>query len=138
MQLPFIKPDYAFYFKLPSDCLSLWFVKFTEEKRPELRFVASPKVPTIQEEDLATICRLFPKINGQIFFVGFPNNHSRCFREYSPLGCWTSVGDLLFKVDWNMKDLYVGVRSNEQFQSWPLLSNLTGLATHIDFPKDML
>ena len=139
------KPDYAFHFKLPGDGLSLQSVGFTEEKTPELRFVASPKVPTIQEEDVATICRLVSeKKRPKFFFVGFPSNHplhsSRWFREYSPTWLrWTSVGDLLFEVDWNMKGLHVGVRSNEektQFQSWPLSSNLTGLATHMDFPKD--
>ena len=139
------KSDYAFHFKLPRDGLSLQSVGFTEENIPELRFVASPKVPTIQEEDVATICRLVSENKRPNFFfrdfpVGHPLQSRRWFREYSPTWLrWTSVGDVLFEVDWNMKGLHVGVRSNKektQFQSWPLSSNLTGLATHMDFPND--
>ena len=51
----------------------------------------------------------------------------------------TSMGDTLSEADWCMKSLQVGVQSNKEktkFWSRQKKSNLDGLATTLDFPKD--
>ncbi len=136
--------DCVFHFRLPEDGLSLHSAGFSDVGAPELRFVASPKVPTLQEGDVATIFRLVnenkrPNFYYVPFLIFHPLHHCRHFMEYSPSWLrWTGVGKLLADADWNMKCLHVGVRTNEDktvFKSWPLSSNLEGLATHLDFPQ---
>ncbi len=131
-----------FNYNLP-DGLSLRSVRVVNGVS-ELRFTASPKVPTLQDEDFAVCFRLAAENKRPVFgYVNFPPNHpfhsSRWLNHYSPK--WlqgTSLGKLLADVDWNMKCLYIGARSNEDkttFKSWPKSSNLKGLATHLAFPR---
>lgn len=136
----------AFHFKLPADGLALRSVRLNKDK-PVLIFDASPKVPTIQEEDVATAFRLTSEGKRPgFFYTGFPFfhplSHSRLFMLYSPAWLrWTGIGKLFADVDWHMKCLHVGVRTNDEkttFKSWPRYSQLQGLATHLDFPKDGL
>ena len=133
----------AFHFKLPASGLALRSVAIVDGVA-ELRFDASPKVPTITEEDIATAFRL--AVEGkrpEFFFILIPPWHpffGRQFKRYSP--AWlrgTSVGELLAEADWNMKCLHVGAQSNETkstFWSWQKKSHLDGLATRLDFPED--
>ena len=133
----------AFRFKLPATGLALRSVAVVDGVA-ELRFDASPKVPTITEEDVATAFRLASESKRpEFFYIAIPPWHpffGRQFKYYSPT--WlrgTSVGELLAEADWNMKCLHVGVQSNEtksKFWSWQKKSNLEGLATSLDFPKD--
>ena len=135
--------EVAFRFKLPSDGLALRAVAIVDNT-PELRFGASPKVPTITEEDVAAAVRLaMENRRPEFYYYGFPSTHpfyGRQYKHYSPQ--WlrkTSLGDLLSEVDWMMKCLYVGTKSDEtkaSFFSWPKTSQLDGLATAIDFPTD--
>ena len=133
----------AFHFKLPASGLALRSVAIVDGVA-ELRFDASPKVPTITEEDIATAFRL--AVEGkrpEFLYILIPPWHpffGRQFKHYSP--AWlrgTSVGELLAEADWNMKCLHVGVQSNETksaFWSWQKKSHLDGLATRLDFPQD--
>ena len=133
----------AFHFRLPASGLALRSVAIVDGVA-ELRFDASPNVPTITEEDIATAFRL--AVEGkrpEFFFVLIPPWHpffGRQFKRYSP--AWlrgTSFGELLAEADWNMKCLHVGVQSNETksaFWSWQKKSHLDGLATRLDFPED--
>ena len=110
----------------------------------ELRFDASPKVPTITEEDVATAFRLASEEKRPEFvYIPIPPWHpfyGRQFKHYSPT--WlrgTSLGELLSEADWNMKCLHVGAQSNKTksaFWSWQKKSKLEGLATRLDFPED--
>lgn len=135
----------AFHFKLPANGLALRSAAVIDGV-PELRFDASPKVPTITEEDVATTLRLASEGKRPEFvYIGIPESHpfyGRQFKEYSPK--WlrgTSVGDLLSEADWKMKGLHAGVQSNKEktkFWSWQNKSNLEGLAIAIDFPKEQL
>ena len=112
---------------------------------PILSFRASPKVPTITEEDIATTFRLASEDERPGFFYGhFPLMHPfhqcRFSMEYSPAWLrWTAVGKLLAEADWTMKCLHVGTRANKEkstFKSWSAESQLDGLASHLDFPED--
>lgn len=134
----------VFHYKLPVDGLSLRSVGVVSSV-PELRFAASPKVPTILEEDIATVFRLVSENKRPEFFYScFPPTHPmhecRYFMHYSPGWLrWTAVGELLADADWNMKCLQVGVRANEDksvFKSRSAESQLDGLATCLDFPND--
>lgn len=136
----------VFHFDLPKDGLALRSARLVKGI-PQLVFDASPKVPTIQEEDVATAFRLASeKKRPEFFYRSFPCthplHHSRWFKQYSP--AWlrgTSIGTLLAEADWNMKCLHVGVRTNDEktvFKSWQRSSQLQGLATHLDFPRDGL
>ena len=142
-------PNYniAFHFKLPEDGLALRSVAVNADGEPELRFDASPKVPTILEEDVATAFRLVsegkrPGFFYTLFDPSHPLHHSRLFMQYSPAWLrWTPVGKLFADADWSMKCLNVGTRTDEEksvFKSWSEGSRLEGLATHLDFPKDNL
>lgn len=147
-QVPLEFPSTVFHFKLPRDGLALRSAGVVNGV-PELRFDASLKVPTIQEEDLATAFRLVSENKRPgFFYTGFPPTHplthplsaNRLFMQYSP--AWlrqTGVGKLLAEADWSMKCLHIGTRTNEDksiFKSWSQTSELEGLATCLDFPKD--
>ena len=133
----------AFHFKLPASGLALRSVAIVDGVA-ELRFDSSPKVPTINEEDIATAFRL--AVEGkrpEFLYILIPPWHpffGRQFKHYSP--AWlrgTSVGELLAEADWNMKCLHVGAKSNQtksEFWSWQKKSRLDGLATRLDFPQD--
>ena len=134
---------YEFRFRLPKDGLALRSVALVEGV-PEIRFSASPKVPTITEEDFAIACRLASEERRpEFFYIKIPFDHpffGRQYKHYSP--DWlrgTSVGELLAEADWTMKCLHIGARSNESktaFWSWAKTSQLQGLATWPDFPRD--
>ena len=136
----------AFRFVFPADGLALRAVDIVNGV-PKLRFVASPNVPTINEEDVAVCVRLrlddkYP----EFFYSGFPIGHpfydaGRFYKLYQPTYLRdTSVGELLAEVDWLMKCLHVGVRSDKsktKFWSWKDTSQLEGLATREDFFEDL-
>lgn len=134
----------AFCCQLPEDGLALHSVGIVDGV-PELRFRASPKVPTIQEEDIATVFRLVSeKKRPEFYYINFPPTHPmhqcRYLMCYTPAWLrWTAVGELLADADWKMKCLHVGTKANENksaFKSWSEESQLDNLATHLDFPKD--
>ena len=136
--------DIAFLFKLPKDDLALRSARFIDGV-PEFLFDASRKVPTLQEEDVATAFRLAQeKKRPEFFYRDFPLTHplfpSRKFMQYSPAWLrWTEVGKLLADADWKMKCMHIGARSDEDktsFESWSHSSYLDDLATHLDFPED--
>ena len=131
-------------FKLPEDGLALRSAAIVDGV-PELHFGASCHVPTILEEDVATIFRLVSEgKRPEFFYTLFPPTHplyfSRLFMQYVP--SWlrsTSVGELLAEADWSMKCLHVGAKSNadkSKFMSWSKDSKLECLATSLDFPVD--
>ena len=133
-----------FPFKLPKNGLALRSVSIAGGVA-KLHFVASSKVPTISEQDVATAFRLAKEDKRPCFFYyPFPFSHplhtSRFFMKWFP--AWlkeTGIGELLAGADWNMKCLHVGVRTNKEktvFKSWPKSSNLQGLATKLDFPTN--
>ena len=137
------KDGYAFCFTLPPDGLALRSVAIVDDV-PEICFDASHKVPTITEEDVAIALRLASEGNRpEFYFVKIPFGHpffGRQFNHYKPQ--WlrgTSVGSLLFDVDWSMKCLNFGARSNDEksaFWGWQKTSQLEGLATVFDFTND--
>ena len=136
---------FEFRFELPSDGLALRSAVFTPGRSPMLLFDASAKVPTICEQDVATIFRLVSEGKRPgFYYTGLPLtnplNESRLFMHYDPQWLrWTSIGKLLADVDWLMKCLHIGARSNEDktvFEAWENTSQLIGLATRPDFPKD--
>ena len=133
-----------FNFNLPDYGLSLRSATFIDGVS-ELRFAAHPKVPTITEGDVATIFRLVSEGKRPGFYytrLPFTNplHVSRMFTLYDPQWLrWTPVGKLLAEVDWLMKCMHIGARSNEDktaFEAWTKTSQLSGLATRLDFPKD--
>ena len=113
---------------------------------PKLRFEPSQNVPALSEEDVAVIVKLCLTNKRPCFFYkGFHPIHpfarlGRLFKRYNP--SWlrgTSVGKVLAEVDWSMKCLHAGVRSNAdktEFRSWEKTSNTTGLKTRADFDED--
>ena len=111
---------------------------------PELRFSASHKVPTITEEDFAAIIRLCQEnTRPEFYFVAIPPLHPLYGRQYKsyhpPWMRGTSLGDLLFEADWEMKCLQIGAKSDaskSKFRSRNETSHLNGLATILDFPPD--
>ena len=135
----------GFHFKLPLNGLALRSAVVIDGI-PELRFGASPKVPTLTEEDVAIAFRLASEGKRPEFgYIQIPEWHpfyGRQYKHYSPV--WlrgTSVGELMSEADWRMKCLHVGVQSNNEkskFWSWQKKSNLDGLATKLDFPDDDL
>ena len=136
--------EVVFRYRLPDDDLALHSVCISNGV-PILSFRASPKVPTITEEDIATTFRLASEDERPGFFYGhFPLMHPlhqcRFSMEYSPAWLrWTAVGKLLAEADWTMKCLHVGTRANKEkstFKSWSAESQLDGLASRLDFPKD--
>ena len=112
---------------------------------PELSFSASRNVPTILEEDIATVCRLVSENKRpDFFYISFPPTHPmyerRFFKYHSPL--WvrqTAVGELLAEVDWSMKCVSLGTKTNEEktvFESRSRSSHLKDLAASCDFPSE--
>ncbi len=133
-----------FSFRLPEDGLSLRGASVAEGI-PELRFDASPRVPTITEEDVAAIARLVADGKRPGFFytnfpVTHPLQHSRLFTQYSPAWLrWTGLGKDLAEADWKMKCVHVGTKTNSdksRFESISRKSELVGLGTRWDFPED--
>ena len=134
---------YEFHFQLPKEGLALRSVAIVDGV-PELFFTASPKVPTITEEDVAIACRLASEERRpEFFYITIPPGHpffGRQYKRYCPQ--WlrgTSVGELLSRADWCMKCLHIGTRSNEsksEFWSWSKTSQLEGLAAWPDFPTN--
>ena len=146
LELPTFSKDgtTVFRFRLPGDGLALRSVRIINGV-PELRFEASPKVPTITEEDVATIFRLVsegkrPEFFYRLFPLAHPMHRCRYFMKYSPAWLrWTAVGELLAEADWTMKCLHIGTRTNKEksvFKSWSAESHLEGLASRLDFPED--
>ena len=136
---------FEFNFCFPDDGLALRAVRMIDGV-PELLFEAKPKVPTITEEDVATIFRLVAEGKRPCFYytglpITNPLHASRLFMLYDPQWLrWTSVGKLLADVDWIMKCMHVGTKSNEDktvFEAWDKESKLSGpIGTRMDFPKD--
>ena len=137
----------SFHFKLPKKGLALRAVAL-DDGLPKFIFDAanSPDLPTITEEDVATVARLVKENKRpEFFYIAFPPGHPyfrRQYKQYSPQ--WmrgTSIGDLLSEADWKMKCLSIGARTNEsktKFWSWQNTSNMEDLATSLDFPTDKL
>ena len=137
-----VNNGYAFRFKLPSEGLALRSVAIVDGA-PELRFAASPKVPTITEEDMAVAIRLAAEGKRPEFLyvhIPFGPFSGRQYKRYTPQ--WlrgTSVGNLLADADWNMKCLSLGARAKDHespFSAWQETSNLENLATSLDFPAE--
>ena len=130
---------FAFRFNLPEG-LGIGSVGIVEGK-PELRFRPLPHTPKITEEDYAAALRL--AVEGErpeFFYVGIPVGHpfyGRQFKQYKP--SWmrgTSFGEVLSEVDWEMKSLHIGAKSNDtktEFCAWKKDSKLKGLASRFDF-----
>ena len=130
---------FAFRFNVPEG-LGIGSVGIVEGK-PELRFRPSPHTPKITEEDFAAALRL--AVEGErpeFFYVAIPPGHpfyGRQFKQYKPP--WmrgTSFGEVLSEVDWEMKSLHIGAKSNDtktEFCAWQKDSKLKGLATKFDF-----
>ena len=122
---------FAFIFDLPGG-LSLRSVAIVDGV-PEFRFGAVPNVPKIISEDVVGAIRLASEGSRPVFyFIPIPSWHpyfGRQFNDYRPL--WlrgTSIGDLLLNVDWSMKCLTSGLRSDDnrsQFWAWKETSKLT-------------
>ena len=137
--------NFSFNFKLPSEGLSLRAVAIEDDK-PMLIFDAANciSLPTITEEDVACVVRLvMENKRPEFFYIPIPPSHpffSRQYKQYSPQ--WlrgTSIGELLSETDWTMKCLNIGTRSNKsrtKFWDWETTSNLDGLGTVLDFPKE--
>eukprot|EP00731_Ephydatia_muelleri_P005858 Em0003g106a len=79
----------------------------------------------------------------EFYYIPIPPGHpyhGRQYMQYEPQ--WlrgTPLGDILAEADWKMKCLHVGVRSDDlkqKFEAWSNKSDLTGLATRMDFPPD--
>lgn len=111
---------------------------------PEFRFDPSPNVPALTEADLADAFRL--ALEGrrpEFYYVPIPSTHpffGRQYKQYIPE--WlegTSIGETLSQTDWAMKGLTHGLRSDDsktEFWAWERTSQLKGLATASEFPKD--
>ena len=139
---PTAEGGFAFIFNLPGG-LSLRSVAIVDGV-PEFRFGATPNVPKITCEDVAGALRLASEgLKPEFYYIPIPSWHpyfGRQFNDYRPL--WlrgTSIGDLLLNVDWAMKCLTSGLRSDDnrsQFWAWKETSKLTGLATRLDFKPE--
>ena len=111
---------------------------------PEFRFERSPKVPALTEEDIAVAFRLAHEgKRPQFYYIPIPPTHpffGRQYKQYLPE--WlegTSIGEALSETDWAMKGLTKGLRSDEsksKFWAWEKSSQLKGLATSLEFPRD--
>ena len=130
---------FIFPFNVPEG-LGIGSVGIVEGK-PELRFRASPHTPKITEEDFAAALRLAKEgERPEFFYIPIPLGHpfyGRQFKQYKPT--WmrgTSFGEVLSEVDWEMKSLQIGAKSNDtktEFCAWQKDSKLKGLATRFDF-----
>ena len=135
----------AFRFEMPKEDLSLRGVCI-EDGVPTLLFSVAKKVPTIIEEEVAMCIRLSQENKRPEFYYNrFLPDHplagtGRHFKQYKPLYMRrTSIGETLAEIDWQMKCLMVGVRSDknkEKFWSWTEKSNVDGLASFENFERD--
>ena len=135
----------AFRFEMPKEDLSLRGVCI-EDGVPTLLFSVAKKVPTIIEEEVAMCIRLSQENKRpEFYYNGFLPDHplagtGRHFKQYKPLYMRrTSIGETLAEIDWQMKCLMVGVRSDknkEKFWSWTEKSNVDGLASFENFERD--
>lgn len=97
--------------------MSLKRVRF-ENDVPTLHFEPAQNVPALAEEDAAIIVKLvLQNKRPGFFYEGLHPFHGsgRLFKGYSPR--WlrgTSVGKLLAEVDWIIKYLHIGVRSDKE------------------------
>lgn len=135
---------YSFHFSLPTG-LKLVGTRIDDNGTPHLLFDASPKVPTITEEDCAAVFRLVyvDQTRPNFAFCGFIAGHPFCGRWYLHFDPewlrYTELGELLLEADWSMKSFSAGVRSNDakdEVKSLRASSNLEGLADRSDFPID--
>lgn len=132
--------EFYFSFKFPDNGFALRSVAIIDGI-PQLRFSASHKVPTITEEDFAAILRLCQEdARPEFYFMAIPPFHpffGRQYKSYHPQ--WmrdTSLGELLFEADWEMKCLHIGTKSDaskSKFFPRDEISDLYGLATRFDF-----
>ena len=107
------------------------------DKVAALRFIPSPKVPSLTEEDVAVCARLSQEKNRpEFFYIPLPYGHpfhGRNYKQYRPEYLrGTSIGEDFAEADWLMKCLNAGVRSDEtktKFCLWEAKSQLRGLAT---------
>jgi hypothetical protein len=130
---------FIFPFNVPEG-LGIGSVGIVEGK-PELRFRASPHTPKITEEDVAAALRLATEgKRPEFFYVRILPGHpfyGRQFKQYKP--SWmrgTSFGEVLSEVDWEMKSLHIGAKTNDtktEFCAWQKDSKLKGLAARFDF-----
>ncbi len=135
----------AFRFEMPKEDLSLRGVCI-EDGVPTLLFSVAKKVPTIVEEEVAMCIRLSqenkrPEFSYKRFLPDHPlAGTGRHFKQYKPLYTRrTSIGETLAEIDWQMKCLTVGVRSDknkEKFWSWTDTSNVDSLASYENFERD--
>ena len=134
----------AFHYKLPKEGLALHSVLLVSHC-VTLVFRAALKVPTLTEQLVAAVMRLvyMDKTRPEFYYIPIPYGHhlhGRQYKQYKPQ--WlrgTPLGDILAEADWKMKCLHVGARSDEskeKFEAWNNKSQLTGLATWMDFPPD--
>ena len=133
---------FLFHLNLPEG-LSLHSVGIVDGK-PELRFGASPKTPSITEEEFAVALRLASEgERPEFFYIPILPGHpfyGRQFKQYKPQ--WlrgTTFGETFAEADWKMKCLHIGAKSDEsksEFCAWQKDSGLTGLATRFDFRND--
>ena len=136
----------SFNFELPEKGLSLRSVSVVDGV-PCFSFDASDSsdLTTITEDDVATVARLVAeKKRPYFFYIAIPPNHpfsGRQYKQYSPQ--WLrglSVGELLSEVDWKMKCLTIGAKTNDAktvFEAASNTSKLVGrLGTCMDFPSE--
>ena len=134
----------SFHFKLPKEGLALSRVVLLGHC-VQLMFRAAFKVPTLTEQLVAAVMRLVyvDKTRPEFYYIPIPYGHpyhGRKYKQYKPQ--WlrgTPLGNILAEADWKMKCLHVGARSDdakEKFEAWSNKSQLTGLATRMDFPPD--
>ncbi len=127
----------AFRYEMPKEDLALRGVCI-EEGQPKLLFDVSKKVPTLTEQEVAMCIRVVHNDNErpEFYYCRFLPDHplaatGRQYKCYKPLYMRrTSMGENLAEIDWKMKCLSIGVRTDEKkqkFFSWPETSNVDGL-----------
>ncbi len=130
----------AFRYEMPKEDLALRGVCI-EEGQPKLLFDVSKKVPTLTEQEVAMSIRVVHNDNERPAFsyCSFLPDHpfavtGRHYKCYKPLYMRrTSMGENLAEIDWKMKCLSIGVRTDEKkqkFFSWPETSNVDGLKSY--------
>ena len=135
----------SFKFELPEKGLAFRSVTL-EEGVAKLAFDASDceELSTITEEEVATIVRLV--LEGkrpEFFYIPIPPGHpfhERQYMLYSPAYLrGTMVGDVFAKIDWEMKCLTIGCKTDEaktEFWDASLTSKLEGrLGTMLNFAR---
>ena len=133
-------------FNLPEKGLTLRSVKI-EDGVPRLIFDAadSSELVTITEEEIAAAVRLV--VEGErpeFFYIGIPPGHPFYGRQYKHyVQEWlrgTAFGKTLEEVDWLMKCLTIGTKTNDARTRFWAASNTTNLegrlGTCMDFPSD--